>query len=236
MVVGLPTIKSHDRAIVDLLGEAASIFVNSENTARLRRIDMAAGTVDDDLIANLWQNFASWKIRLDQIRRAPDFHDEYARYRGLSYTFNCTDDVNAATDKIINLPDNHKFKTDNRVEFRINEGALPGGLSEATNYFIRTVGTTDVTITTTEGGGADVNLTNGTGQAEMLVNIKPDYASLRTAVDAVLTEIETNLTQRAPTYVQASADFSYSTRSTVETATLRTKLTDVENLIDTVAA
>lgn len=236
MVVGIPTSVSHDKAMADLLDEANALFVNSERVARENRVLMAAGTVSDEVIENVWRFFARTEKRLNEIRTAPDFHDEYARYRGLAYSFDSTADVNAATDAIINLPDNHKFKLDNRIEFRILEGALPGGLSEGTNYFGRTVGTTTLTLSATESGGSNVNLTNGTGRAEMLVNIKPDYASLRTAVDAVLDEIELNLTQRAPTYDRANVDFTFSTRTIAQTATLRTKLTDVENLIDTIAA
>ena len=60
--------------------------------------------------------------------------------------------------------------------------------------------------------------------------------SLRTALDAALDEIELNLTQRASTYNRANLEHDYSTRSTTDTTTLRTKLLDVENLIDTTPA
>lgn len=235
---GIPTRTSHGLSVTDLGSAASSTFILLHERSANARVAMAAGAVGDDVIRDLWQQLAGHEADLLEYRRASDFHDEYARYRGLAYVFDSTADVNAATDKIINLPVNHKFKTDHRVDFRIIEGALPGGLAEDTNYWLRTIdspnGTT--TLTTTEGGASDINLTNGTGRAEMILNIKPDYASLLTAVDAALDEIELNLTQRAPTYDRANLDFTYSTRSTVDTATLRTKLSDIEALIDVVAA
>lgn len=236
---GIPTRKSHDRAIAQLLDEADSLFILAAELSAAVRIEMAAGPVGDDRVSHLWQSCAEWKIRLNEFRRAPDFHDEYARYRGLSYTFDSTDDVNAAgaQEKIINLPDFHRFKADHRVEFRIIEGALAGGLSEGVNVWVFEPLQTALSLTAAEGGaGGKINLSNAVGRAEMLVNIRPDYASLRTAVDDVLTEIETNLTQRAPVYDQANADFTYSTRSSVETAALRTDLAAVEALIDTITA
>lgn len=238
MAVGIPTSVSHDKAMDGLLNEFNAILVQGEKKARDNRILMAAGSVSDLIIRDVWEFFAKAEYRVLQIRRTPDFHDEYARHRGLAYFFNCTDDVNAATDKIINLPDNHKFKTDHRVDFKITEGALPGGLSENTNYFVRTVDAANgtVTLTATEGGGTDIDLTNGTGTAEMILNIKPDLASLIIALDAILDEIELNLTQRSTTYDRGNLTHTYLTRAIVDTATLRTKLTDFESLVDVVAA
>jgi len=210
-------------------------MVTLARSANTRRLEMAAGAVGDDAILDVWQKFADGEYRINEIRRLPDFHDEYSRYRGLAHTFNCTDDVNAATDKINGLPARHKFKTDHRVDFRIKEGALPGGLSENTNYFVRTVDSANgtVTLTAAEGGSSDIDLTNATGNAEMLLNIKPDLSNLLTAIDAVLDEIELNLTQRGVTYDRVNQETDYSTRDTTATSTLRTKLLDVENLIDT---
>lgn len=233
---GIPTSLSHGNPMVDLLREFASTMIASEAEARTSRIAMAAGPVSDELIRTTWEFFADAESRINEIRRAPDFHNEYARFRGLAYSFNCTADINAATDAIINLPDNHKFKTDHRVDFILNDGALTGGLTVGTNVFVRTVATNTLTLTATEGGGADINLTNATGTAEMLVNIKPDLASLRTAIDAALDEIELDLTIRATTYDRSNVVHTYSTRSSVETATLQTKMTDIEALIDVIAA
>lgn len=233
---GIPTRKSHDRALTALMDEADSVFIIMEELSSAVRAEMIAGAVGDDRISHLWQSFAEWKSRLNEFRRAPDFHDAYARYRGLAYTFDCTDNVNAATDKITGLPDFHRFKVDHRIEFRIIEGVLPTNLSEGTAYWGRNPGQNDVELFSAEGGGTIINLTNAVGRAEMLVNIRPDYGSLRTAVDAVLTEVETNLTQRAPTYDQANADFTYSTRSSIETANLQSDLADVVALIDVIAA
>jgi len=235
---GIPTSASHDKSMESLLNEFNNILVTLQRTANEQRLAMAAGAVGDDIIKTVWDRFAVAEDRLLQIRRAPDFHDQYARYRGLAYTFNCTDDINAATDKIINLPTNHRFKTDTRVDFIIIEGSLPGGLSENTNYWIRSVDAAGgtVTVTTTEGGGTNINLSNGTGMAEMLLNMKPDLSTLFTEIDEVLDEIELNLGQRATTYDRANLEHDYSTRSTVDTSTLRDRLLDVENLIDVTAA
>jgi len=235
MPVGIPTSVSHDKAIIELLGEFNHLLVQSERIARENRIAMAAGAVSDLVIKNVWDWFANAEFRIDEIRRTPDFHDEYARYRGLAYTFNCTDDISAANDRVLNLPANHRFKTDHRVEFILNEGALPSPLAENTNYFVRTVLNQALTLTTTESGGTDINLLNGVGTAEMVLNIKPDLGSLRTNIDLVLDEIELNLTQRATTYDRLNVEHTYSTRSSVETATLQTRLQDVEDLIDVVA-
>lgn len=238
MAVGIPTSTSHGKPMIDLLGEFNGLLVTLERVARENRILMAASSVSDEIIKTVWERFAYCESRLLEIRRTPDFHDEYARFRGLSYAFNCTDDVNAATDKIINLPVNHRFKTNHRVDFKINEGALPGALAEGTNYFIRTVDTANgtVTLTTVEDGTTDFDLTNATGNAEMILNIKPDLSTLITAVDDVLDEIEVNLAQRAPTYDRPNLSYTFSTRTTVETASLRTKLSTVEGLIDVVEA
>jgi hypothetical protein len=238
MAVGIPTSVSHDKAMDGLLNEFNSLLVQGEKRARENRIAMAAGVVSDEVIRGVWEYFANAEYRINQIRRTPDFHDAYARFRGLAYSFNCTDDINAAQDKVINLPANHKFKTDHRVDFKISEGALPIGLAEDTNYFVRTVDAANgtLTLTTTEGGGSDININNGTGTAEMLLNIKPDLANLLTAMDAILDEIESSLTQRATTYDRANLGHVYSTRSTVETATLRTTFTDFENLVDIIPA
>jgi hypothetical protein len=238
MAVGIPTSTSHGSAMDSLVTEFNAILVNGERKARESRIAMASGPVSDLLIREVWEHFAYAEFRIEEIRRTSDFHDEYARHRGLSFFFNCTDDVNAATDKIINLPDNHKFKQDHRVDFKLIQGALTGGLSEGVNYFLRTIDSPNgtVTITTTEGGASDINLSNATGTAEMILNIKPDLSPLRTAIGAALTEIETNLTQRATTYDRENLEHTFSTRTAVETATLRTKLSDIEALIDVVAA
>ena len=233
---GIPTTLSHGPAFSDLLPQASALFQQLYSNCNAKRIAMAAGAVSDEIILDLWIFLANAESRLLEYRKAPNFHDEYARWRGLSYRFNCTGDVNAATDRIINLPDNHKFKLDHRVEFIVQDGALPGGLSPATNYWLRDIQTNAVGIGATEGAASNINLTNGTGTAELLQNFRPDYASLLTAVDAALDEIELNLTQRAPTYVRANLDLSYSTRDTTATATLRTKLQDIEDLIDAVAA
>jgi len=235
---GIPTSSSHDKPMADLLKEFNSILITAERVARENRILMAAGNVDDSVIVGVWKFFANSELRVNEIRRTPDFHDEYARYRGLSFSFNCTDDINAAQDKIINLPTNHKFKTDHRVDFVIAEGVLPGGLAEVTNYFVRTVDAAagTLTLTTSEGGASDINLTNGIGNAEMVLNIKQDLSAIRTAFDAALDEIELNLTQRAYTYDRPNVDFTYSSRTTGDTATLRAKLSDIEALIDVVAA
>lgn len=237
MAVGIPTSLSHDKAMTALVEEFNAILVNGKRVAETNRTAMAAGAVSDEVIENVWRHFAQAEKRIEEIRKAPDFHDAYARYRGLAYFFNCTDDVNAATDKIINLPVNHKFKTDHRVNFILNDGALTGGLAEDTNYFVRTVDQVNgtITLTATEGGATDINLTNATGTAEMVLNINPDLSNLRTAIDAALDEIELNLTQRAPSYDRTNVDFTWSTRSTTETGTLRTKLSDIEALIDTTA-
>jgi len=234
---GIPTSESHDKSMESLLNEFNNILITLYRTANEQRLAMSAGAVGDDIIKLVWDRFAGAESRVLQIRRAPDFHDAYARYRGLAFTFNCTDDINASTEKIINLPTNHRFKTDTRVDFRIIEGALPGGLSENTNYWIRSVDAAGgtVTVTTTEGGGTNIDLSNAVGMAEMLLNIKPDLSSLITDIDEVLDEIELNLAQRATTYDRANLEHDYDTRSTVDTSTLRTKLLDVENLIDTTA-
>lgn len=238
MAVGIPTSVSHDKAMDNLLNEFNSLLVQGEKRARENRIIMAAGVVSDEVIRDIWEFFANAEYRINQIRRTPDFHDEYARHRGLAYSFNCTDDINAALEKIINLPANHKFKTDHRVDFKISEGALPGGLAENTNYFVRTVDAVNgtITLTATEGGGTDINLSNGTGTAEMILNIKPDLANLISSVDAILDEIELSLAQRASTYDRANLGHTYSTRSTVETATLRAAFATFEGLVDTIPA
>ncbi len=235
---GIPTSESHNKSMGSVLSEFNQILVQLERTARENRILMAAGSVSDVAIKGIWDTFASAEDRILDIRRTPDFHDSYARYRGLSYSFNCTDDINAAQEKIINLPANHKFKTDHRVDFVIVEGSLPGGLSEGTNYWVRTVDAAGgtVTLATTEGGGSDINLSNGTGQAVMALNIKPDLASLITAVDDVLDEIEANLTQRASTYDRINLEHDYSSRTTGDTAALRTDFSAIEALIDIVVA
>lgn len=231
---GLPTSVSHNLSVENLSRLFDSILIRLSNTANSNRVAMAAGAVGDDAIKSLWDVFAKGEADIDEIRRTPDFQDNYARHRGLAYTFNCTDDVNAANDRIINLPTNHKIKVDHRVDFKIREGALPGGLAEGTNYWVRTIDSANgfITLTTTEGGATDINLTNGTGIAEMIVNIKPDLSALRTDIDQVLDEIELNLTQRGTTYDRPNWAHTASTRSTVETATLRTLLQDVEDLID----
>lgn len=236
MVIGIPTSKSHDRAIDALLNEFNAILVNGERVARETRIAMAAGAVTDLVIRDMWDKFARHEDRINQIRRIPDFHDQYARFRGLSYNFNSTDDVQAALDQIRNLPDNHKFKTDHRVDFKINEGSLPGGLAENTNYFVRTISSNALTLTTSEGGGSDIDLTNGVGTAEMLLNIKPDLGALRTSLGDIITEIETNLIQRSTTYDRPNLEHIYSTRSSGETAALQADLATFEALIDVIAA
>jgi len=238
MAVGIPTQLSHNKPSFDLLKEFNSILVTAERVARENRILMAAGNINDSIISDVWKFFANSENRIDEIRRTPDFQDEYARYRSLSFFFNCTDDVNAAQDKIINLPINHKFKTNHRIDFKLVQGALTGGLSENTNYFVRTVDAAagTITLTDSEDGVSDINLTNGTGTAEMILNIKPDLAALRTAIDAALDEIEANLVQRAYTYDRPNVDFTYSTRSSGETSSLQTMLSNIEALIDVVAA
>jgi len=237
MAVGIPTSSSHDKAMDQLLTEFNALLVNGKSRAVADRVAMAAGSVSDDVINNLWNVFAFAEYRILEIRRAADFHDAYARHRGLSFSFNCTDDVNAATDLITNLPTNHKFITNHRVDFKLIQGALTGGLSEDTNYFVRTVDAANGTITLTdsEDGVSDVNLTNATGTAEMILNIKPDLATLLTAIDAILDEIELNLTQRGTTYDRANLAHTYSTRDTTSTATLRSALSDFEALVDTTA-
>ena len=238
MAVGIPTKTSHGGALDAILREFDVWLLTLYRTANDNRLTMASAAVSDLVIKNIWDIFADGESRINEIRRTPDFHDAYARYRGLSYSFNCTDDVNAATEKIINLPVNHKFKTNHRVDFKLIQGALTGGLAEGTNYFVRTVDTANgtITLTTAEDGATDINLSNAVGTAEMVLNIKPDLVSLRTAIDAALDEIELNLTQRASTYNRANLEHDYSTRSTTETTTLRSKLLDVENLIDTTPA
>lgn len=235
---GIPTSASHNGSMETLMSEFNQIVVQLERTSRESRIVMAAGSVSDVVIKNVWDIFANGEDRLLDIRRAPDFHDQYARYRGLTYSFNCTDDINAAQEKITNLPVNHKFKTDHRVDFTIVEGALPGGLSENTNYWVRTVDAVNGTLTlaTTEGGGSDINLSNGVGQAIMALNIKPDLSALFTAIDVVLDEIEANLTQRGSTYDRPNLEHDYSFRTTGDTAALRSDFSDVEALIDIVVA
>lgn len=234
---GIPTSKSHDRDVAQLATEFNAILINSERIARENRILMAAGPVSDLIIKTVWEHFASAEDRINEIRRTPDFQDNYARHRGLAYTFNCTDDITGgAQDQIENLPTNHKYKTDMRVDFRLIEGVLPNNLDEGTNYWVRTVNATDLTLTTTEGGGSNINLTTAVGMAEMLINIKPDLATLRTDIDLALDEIEANLTQRGTTYDRPNIDHTYSTYSSANTAALRTILSDIEAGIDVVAA
>lgn len=235
---GIPTSESHDKSVESIMSEFNQILVNLERTARENRIVMAAGSVSDVIVKDIWESYASGEDRLLELRRTPNFHDEYARYRGLTYQFNSTDDINAAQEKITNLPTNHKFKTDHRVDFLIVEGALPGGLSEGTNYWVRTVDAVGgtITLTTTEGGGSDINLSNGVGVAIMNINIKPDLSSLFTAVDAVLDEIEANLPQRASSYDRPNLEHDYSFRAVGDTAALRSDFSDVEDLIDVVVA
>lgn len=232
--VGIPTSKSRGNNITQLLDQFNAILEGLEDECRTKRILMAAGAVEDDVVYSLWITLAMAEANINTIRKTPDFHDSYARYRGLSYAFHCTNDINAATDKVINLPVNHLFVTNDPVDFVIREGSLPGGLSEDTNYFVRTVDAANgtLTLTTALDGATDINLTNGTGTAEMILNIKPNLASLRTAIDVALDEIELNLAIRAATYDRANLDLTYSTRSTVDTTTLQSDLQDIENLID----
>ena len=238
MAVGIPTSVSHDKAMDTLLNEFNSLLVQGELKARTNRIAMAAGEVGDDAIKDLWKIFADTEYRIGEIRRTPDFHDAYARFRGLSYSFDCTDDVNAATDKIQNLPTNHKFKTNHPVDFKINEGVLTGGLAENTNYYVRTVDAVNgtITLTTTEDGVADISLTNAIGNAEIILNIKPDLAALLTAIDAILDEIELSLAIRAQTFDRANLVTVFSTRTIIETTTLQAKFSDFEALVDVVPA
>ena len=238
---GIPTSVSHSKDVAQLMTEFNAILINSERIARENRILMAAGSVSDLTIKNVWEHFAHVEDRINEIRRTPDFQDNYARHRGLAYTFNCLNsgsggDIQAAQDKILNLPTNHKFKTDTRVDFKLIEGTLPGGLSEGTNVWIRTVAATDVTLSATEGGASDINLTGNTGMAEMVANIKPDLANLRTNIDLLLDEIELNLTQRGTTYDRPNITHTYSTYTTANTATLRGLFSDIEADIDVVAA
>ena len=232
---GIPTTSSHDRNMDDLLHEFNGKIIEAYNICNSNRTDMAAGAVGDDTIKELWNRLADIHTSINRIRKTSNFADEYAKARGLVYRFNCTDDVNAATEKITNLPANHGFLTDHRVDFSIIEGALPGGLSEETNYWVRTVDAPNGTITlsATEGGASDINLSNGTGKAWMRLNIRPDISSLVTALATALTEIETNLTQRSSTYgSRTTQEHTYSTRDTTATATLRGDLQDIEDLID----
>lgn len=235
---GIPTSESHNKSIDSVMHEFNGILVNIERNARETRLAMAESSVSDLVVKNSWDIFANAENRILDIRRTPNFHDAYARYRGLSYKFNCTDDINAAQEKITSLPTNHKFKTDHRVDFTIIEGSLPGGLSEGTNYWIRSVDAVNGTITlsTTEGGGSDINLSNGVGMAVMNLNIKPDLSALITAIDVVLDEIEANLVQRATTYNRTTLSHDYSGRPTLETVDVRSDYSDIETLIDIVIA
>lgn len=235
---GIPTSESHNKSMDSVLSEFNSILVNIERNSRETREAMAEGSVSDLVIKNSWDIFANAEDRILDIRRTPDFHDAYAKYRGLSYKFNCTDDINAAQEKITNLPANHKFKTDHRVDFIIVEGSLPSGLSEGTNYWVRTVDAANgtVTLATTEGGGSNINLSNATGMAVMNLNIKPDLAALITAIDVVLDEIEANLVQRATTYNRSILSHTHLGRTIGETANVRSDYSDIETLIDIVTA
>ena len=232
---GIPTTQSHDRNMDDLCHEFNSKIIEAYNVCNSNRVAMAADAVGDNSIKELWNRLSDIHTRINTIRRAANFADQYAKQRGLTYRFDCTADINAATDKIINLPANHLWLTDHRVDFSIIEGALPGGLSEDTNYWVRTVDSPSGTITlsATEGGVSDINLTNGTGKAIMRLNIRPDINTLVTNLDAALDEIEANLTQRASTYGDRTIQaHTYSTRSTTETAALRTDLQAIEDKID----
>ena len=233
---GIPTSLSHGKAIPEILAEINGILVNGERVARLNRIDMAAGPVSDEVIRTVWHHFADAESRLTDIATSPDLRDDYAQYRGLYYEFNCDTNINATNDTITGLPNGHKFKTDHRLKFKLIDGTLPGGITETAHFWGRTIGTTTMTISATEGGASDVDLTAGSGTAAVYVNIKQEYQSILVAIDAILDEIEANLAIRGTTYNRANLREDYSTRDSTATATLRTKLSDFEALIDTVAA
>lgn len=233
---GAPTSLSHGKAIDDILTEVNSIFVNSERLARETRLDMVAGPVSDEVVRVVWHHFANAESRLTDIATYPDLRDDYANYRGLYYEFNCNTNINATNDTITGLPSGHKFKTDHRLKFKLIDGTLPGGLSETSHFWGRTIGNTTITVAATEGGASDVDLTTGSGTAAMYVNIKQEYQAILVAIDAILDEIEANLGIRQTTFNRPILREDYSTRSPAETATLRTKFSDLEALIDIIPA
>lgn len=236
-VRGIPTTAARGgrKDMNEILREFDAILINLNSMASQNRAAMIAGDVGDDVIANVWLSLAQAKKRIEEIRKMPDFQDEYARFMGLAYTFDCSDDVNAATDVIRNLPDNHPFVKNDPVDFLLIDGALTGGLSVGVNYFVRTVDVNTITLTDALDGISDINLSNAVGSAQMIVNIKPNLAALRSGIDVALTQIQENLAQRAYGYDQPNVDFTYSTRSTLDTGTLQDDLLDIVNLIDTAA-
>jgi hypothetical protein len=233
---GAPTSISHGKSVPALLDEINSIFVNGERTARTNRIAMAAGPVSDEVIRVVWHHFANAEVRLTDIATAPDLRDDYAKHRGLYYEFNSSTNIDAGNDTITGLPANHKFKTDHRLKLKLIDGTLPGGLTETDHFWGRTIGSTTMTVSATEGGGSDVDLTTGSGTAAIYVNIKQEYQAILVAMDAILDEIEANLEIRGTTFDRPNLEEDYSTRSTADTATLRTKFSDLEALIDIIPA
>ena len=236
----MPTRQSEGQALSDLVTQGANLLASVRAQSVSWKASMASD-VNAELIEQIAGYMADVLPKLQDMKARAGFNDLYARLVGPSFQDWDMESINTTANRVTGLPD-HNFTVDDRIVIRRNLGTIPTPLVYDTNYWVVAINVPSewIQISLTQGGAA-INLTAaGSGRADLLYNIQPVFGDITTASTGLMALIQIELA--AMDKVDASGwhqarkisaaevtGFVHNTYSSVETATLQTKLQDLIN-------
>lgn len=243
MPANIPTKQSQGQPLDDLVTQGANLLASVRAQAVTWKANMVAGPVNAEVIEQIASYMSDVLPKFQDMKTRAGFNDLYARMVGPSFQDWDMASINATANRIIGLPD-HSFVVDDRIVIRRRDGTIPTGLAFDTNYWVVAINVVSewIQVSTTEGGSVIGLTDDGSGRADILFNVQPVLGAITDAgsIVAIQTELEAMDKVDASGWHQARKiddtqpdGFSHNTYSSVETATLQTKLQD---LIDDIRA
>ncbi len=241
--MSVPTRDSRTKPLISEVQTLYGQIAAARRVAVTQQSVLTSNTPIIDILEQIYipfvQDIGFWNT-LQRVRAFGGFSRTYLEEVGVRFDIG-PNDVNLANNRII-LGDNG-FAVDDPVRF-VEHDVLYAPLVEGTTYFVIAKPTTGtITISTTE-SGSELDITSsGTGSNVIRFGLNSELNTLETAMEAVIDEIitavpvtVTTLEIRARKFdkllVSSTDGFSDAVLTAAQTATLRTKLLDVQNAIE----
>lgn len=241
--MSVPTRDSRNKPLTSEVASLLSDLAQARKLAVNQQAVLLSDTPIADIIKNIYvplvRDVGFWET-VKRVRLIGNFNRLFLDEVGLRFIIGPAD-VNPGNNRVV-LGDN-SFSIDDPVRFKEHD-VLPGGLVEGTTYFILAKPTTgSVTLSATV-QGAELDITsNPTGMNVLRFALNPELNAMETAMEAVIDQVILDVPVTAVTFELRSQIFDKALASSsngladailtaAQTATLRTKLLDLQNSIE----
>lgn len=244
----LPTPDSTGSLLKRDFDQVTSAMQRARAVSVAEKANLAAGdTAIREIIDRIYKPFTRstasggfWNT-IQDLSAGAHFKNFYSAQLSKRISFDPIDDVNLANNQI--TLDGNKLDIDEKIVIE-GPGTPPGGLVKGTNYWVKAKVGQQITFAATL-GGAEIDLVapKGSGLCFVDARLAADFTTLITALEAVIDEIIVEVPVAAITLELLFVTFDKALASSVDglaekvltsvqTATLQTKLQDVVDAID----